>query len=140
MGGAMEALLLGHYNQAGHACLKVHLCGVRHPPPGVEYEVMIDTGFSGFIQIPLMHAIALRLPLEGTQTLQLANGEQISAFTALVRTTLAERQTVGVAVLSPSDTFLVGMDFLRQFKRLLVISKDWIGLIDEDAIPPPPGP
>ena len=65
----MEALLPGYYDQAGHACLKVHLCGVRHPPPGVEYEVMIDTGFSGFIQIPIIHAIALRLPLEGTQTL-----------------------------------------------------------------------
>ena len=136
----MEALLPGHYDQAGHACLKVHLCGVRHPPPGVEYEVMIDTGFSGFIQIPIIHAIALRLPLEGTQTLQLANGEQISAFTALVRTTLATRETVGVAVLSPSDTFLVGMDFLRQFERLLVISKNWIGLIDEDAVTPPSDP
>lgn len=130
----MEPLLLGHYDQHGHACLKVHLCGVKHPPPGLEYEVMIDTGFSGFIQI---HAIALQLPLEGTQTLQLANGQQISAFTALVRTTLAERHTIGVAVLSPSDTFLVGMDFLRRFERLLVISKDWVGLIDEDAVDPP---
>lgn len=134
----MEALLLGHYNQAGHACLKVHLCGVRHPPPGLEYEVMIDTGFSGFIQVPIIHAIALGLPLEGTQTLQLANGELVSAYTTLVQTTLAERQAVGVAVLSPSETFLVGMDFLRRFEKLLVISKDWIGLIDEDAVTPPP--
>ena len=135
----MEALLSGHYDQAGHACLKVHLHGVRHRPPGIEYEVMIDTGFSGFIQIPIMHAIALRLPLEGTQTFQLANGEPVSAFTALVQATLAGRETVGVAVLSPSGPFLVGMDFLRRFEKLLVVSKDWIGLIDEGAVPRPPG-
>lgn len=48
MGGAMGPLSLSRYDQHGHACLKVHLCGVRHPRPGIEYDVMIDTGFSGF--------------------------------------------------------------------------------------------
>ena len=136
----MEPLLVGHYNQRGHACLKLHLCGVKHDLPGIEYEVMIDTGFGGFIQIPILHAIALQLPLEGTQKLVLANGQEVSAFTALVQATLAERHTVGVAVLSPSDTFLVGMDFLRQFERLLVISKAGVGLIDEDALQRLPNP
>ena len=134
----MEPLSLGHYDQHGHACLNVHLCGVKHEPPGIEYEVMIDTGFSGFIQIPIIHAIALQLPLQGTQTLVLANGTKASAFTALVSTTLAGKETVGVAVLSPSETFLVGLDFLRQFDRLLVVSKKWVGLIDESALPPAP--
>ena len=70
--------------------------------------------------------------------MMLANGAKVSAFTALVNTTLGGKETVGVAVLTPSDTFLVGMDFLRQFDQLLVVSKNWVGLIDEGTIPPAP--
>ena len=133
----MSPLSLGHYDQQGHACLKVHLCGVKHPRPGIEYDVMIDTGFSGFIQIPIVQAIALQLPLQGTQTMVLANGAKVSAFTALVQTTLGGKTAVGVAVLTPSDTFLVGMDFLRRFDRVLVVSRRFVGLIDEDSLPEP---
>lgn len=127
----MSPLSPGHYDQAGHACLKLHLRGVRHPAPGVEFEVMIDTGFSGFIQIPIVQAIALQLPLQGTQTLVLANGETVNTFTALVVATFGEKELVGVAPLSPSDVFLVGMGFLRQFDQALIISKNGIGLMDE---------
>ncbi len=130
----MEPLFRGHYDDAGHACLKVHLRGVKHPAPGVEYEVMIDTGFSGFIQIPIVQAIALQLPLQGTQTLVLANGDKVDTFTALVAVTFADKETIGVAPLSPSSTFLVGMDFLRQFDQALFISRAGIGLVDEDSI------
>lgn len=129
----MNPLSLGHYDKAGHACLKLHLRGVRHPAPGVEYEVMIDTGFSGFIQIPIVQAIALQLPLQGTQTLVLANGETVSTFTAMVVATFGEKAHVGAASLTPSDIFLVGMGFLRQFDQALIISKDGIGLMDEQA-------
>lgn len=132
----------GHFDQQGHPCLKIHLCGVRHPPPGIEYEVMIDTGFSGFVQIPMAHAIALQLPLEGAQTLTLADGKTTTALTALVRATLGARGTDGVAVLSFADIFLVGMDFiflvgmdfLRKFEQVLVIGKDYTGVMDESAI------
>ena len=65
----------------------------------------------------------------------LANGTKVSAFTALVQTTLGGQTTVGVALLTPSDTFLVGMDFLRQFDRELVVSRRLVGLIDENSLP-----
>ena len=33
--------------------LKLHMHGVKHEPPGVEFEAIIDTGFTGFIHLPL---------------------------------------------------------------------------------------
>lgn len=134
MDGMVNTPTFGHFDQQGHPCLKIHLCGARHAPPGIEYEVLIDTGFSGFVQIPMAHAIALQLPLEGAQTLTLADGKTTTALTALVHATLGERGTDGVAVLSFADIFLVGMDFLRKFEQVLVIGKDYAGVIDESAV------
>ncbi len=57
---------IGHYDQQGNACLKFHLCGTKHEAPGLEYTGIIDTGFTGFIQLPIQHAFSLSLPLEGT--------------------------------------------------------------------------
>ena len=110
----------------------MHLCGVKHEPPGIEYDLLIDTGFSGFIQIPTIRAIELQLPLQGTLTSVLADGSTITSFTVLVEATLDGQNIVGVAVLSQSDIFLVGMEFLRQFRKTLVVSQDVVGLIDDD--------
>lgn len=128
----MNQTLLGHYDENGCAYLKIHLCGVKHEPPGIEYDLLIDTGFSGFIQIPTIRAIELQLPLQGTLTSVLADGSTITSFTVLVEATLDGQNIVGVAVLSQSDIFLVGMEFLRQFRKTLVVSQDVVGLIDDD--------
>ena len=77
----MNQTLLGHYDENGCAYLKMHLCGVKHEPPGIEYDLLIDTGFSGFIQIPTIRAIELQLPLQGTLTSVLADGSTITSFT-----------------------------------------------------------
>jgi predicted aspartyl protease len=72
---------VGHFDHLGNPCLKFHLCGVAHDLPGVEYEGIIDTGFSGFISLPLQHAISLKLPLEGTASYTLADGSKTSCLT-----------------------------------------------------------
>jgi hypothetical protein len=58
----------GHFDSLGNPRLKFHLCGVARDPPGLEFEAIIDTGFSGFIQLPMQHAFSLKLPLEGTSS------------------------------------------------------------------------
>ena len=55
---------LGHYDEQGNACLKFHLYAVRHSPPGIEYTGIIDTGFTGFLQLPLSHAMSWRFLLK----------------------------------------------------------------------------
>jgi predicted aspartyl protease len=108
--------------------------GVKHDPPGVEFEAIIDTGFTGFIQLPLPKALSLSLPLEGTNSVILADESSLVMLTALAQATLLDRTEVGVVLLSMSSTdILVGMDFLRRFERTLIISnKIGVALLEEE--------
>lgn len=103
--------------------------------PGLEFEGIIDTGFSGFLHIPFNHAFSLRLPLEGTVTSVLADGSKVANITALAQTTFGGKTVVGAVALAPSSQdILVGMDFLRRFKLGLVMVSNLILLVDEDEI------
>jgi predicted aspartyl protease len=122
----------GHFDSLGNPCLKFHLCGVAHDPPGLEFEAIIDTGFSGFIQLPMQHAFSLKLPLEGTSSYVLADGTRGTSLTALAHTTFGGTTVLGVISLTPGSLdVLVGMDFLRRFKLGLIMTKGTIVLSDE---------
>jgi predicted aspartyl protease len=123
----------GHFDSLGNPCLKFHLCGVAHDPPGLEFEAIIDTGFSGFIQLPMRHAFSLKLPLEGTSSYVLADGSRGTSLTALAHTTFGGTTVLGVVSLTPGSLdVLVGMDFLRRFKLGLIMTKGTIVLSDDD--------
>ena len=123
----------GHYDAHGNPCLKLHLCGVAHTPPGLEFEGIIDTGFTGFIQLPIAHAFSLKLPLEGTASYTLADGSQSTCLTALATTSFSGKAINGVVTLAMgSQDILIGMDFLRQLKLGLLIVTGQIFLIDEE--------
>jgi predicted aspartyl protease len=122
----------GHFDSLGNPCLKFHLCGVAHDPPGLEFEAITDTGFSGFIQLPMQHAFSLKLPLEGTSSYILADGTRGTSLTALAHTTFGGTTVLGVVSLTPgSQDVLVGMDFLRRFKLGLIMTKGRIELVDD---------
>jgi predicted aspartyl protease len=122
----------GHFDSLGNPCLKFHLCGVAHDPPGLEFEAIIDTGFSGFIQLPMQHAFSLKLPLEGTSSYVLADGSRGTSLTALAHTTFGGTTVLGVVSLTPGSLdVLAGMDFLRRFKLGLVMTKGTIVLTDD---------
>jgi predicted aspartyl protease len=124
---------VGDFDSLGNPCLKFHLCGVAHDPPGLEFEAIIDTGFSGFIQLPMQHAFSLKLPLEGTSSYVLADGTRGTSLTALAHTTFGGTTVLGVISLTPGSLdVLVGMDFLRRFKLGLVMTKGTIILSDDD--------
>lgn len=133
---AGQPIGIGHYDQQGNACIKLHLCGVKHEPPGLEFEGVIDTGFTGFIQLPLSKALALSLPLEGTNSVTLADGSQLVMLTAMARATLLGEAEYGVVLLSmTTDEVLLGMDFLRRFDRMLVVSRKMgVVLMDEKEL------
>ncbi|MEA2415242.1 MAG: hypothetical protein QOI58_1899 [Thermoanaerobaculia bacterium] len=123
----------GHFDSLGNPRLKFHLCGVAHDPPGLEFEAIIDTGFSGFIQLPMQHAFSLKLPLEGTSSYVLADGTRGTSLTALAHTTFGRTTVLGVVSLTPGSLdVLVGMDFLRRFKLGLIMTKGTIVLSDDD--------
>jgi predicted aspartyl protease len=126
---------VGHFDSLGNACIKFHLCGVIHKEPGLEFEGIIDTGFTGFIQLPLQHAFSLKLPLEGTASYTLADGTQTACLIALAKTTFAGKMVIGAVTLAAgSRDILVGMGFLRQFKFGMIMVKNRIVMIDEEEL------
>ena len=79
--------------------------------------------------------MSLGLPLEGTITSMLADGSTRADLTALCEATLLEETRQGVVTLSPNTSvILVGMDFLRGFRRALMLTRLGVALIDEDFL------
>lgn len=128
---------VGHFDSLGNPCLKFHLCGVAHDPPGLEFDAIIDTGFSGFIQLPMQHAFSLKLPLEGTSSYVLADGSGGTSLTAIGHTTFGGNLVLGIVNLTPgSQDVLVGMDFLRRFKIGLTMTSGRIEIFEEEVEQP----
>jgi predicted aspartyl protease len=126
---------IGHIDKLGNACLNLHLCGVAHAAPGLEYTGIIDTGFTGFLLLPIQHAFALALPLRGTVSATLADGSQTSHLTAIVTATFGGQAEVGVATLAfNSNDILIGMDFLRRFGLAFLLSSAHVLLVDDSLV------
>lgn len=125
----------GYFDARGNPCLKVGIAGVFVNPPGLEFEAIIDTGFSGFLCLPIVSAFPLGLPLHGTTSAVLADGSTSSCLTALCRLTVGKQTKQGVVLLqTQSKDLLLGMDFLRKFEASLFMTKAAIALLDEKAL------
>ena len=126
---------LGSYDARGNACLAFHLCGVRHDPPGVEHTGIIDTGFTGFLQLPLGVAFELALPLEGTTSVTLADASTTIKLTATARATVCEQSRSGSVILeTASPEILIGMEFLRRFDIALFVTRDLVSIVSEEDL------
>lgn len=113
---------IGYLDQQGNACLKFYLCGVKHTPPGIEIQGVIDTGFTGFVQLPIQFAFSLGLPLEGTVSSTLADGSISNGLAALGHASFGGEKAVGLVSLEfHANEVLIGMDFLRLFGLSLLI-------------------
>ena len=124
----------GHFDRQGNPCLKLYLCGSRHDPPGIEFEGIIDTGFTGFIQIPMRDALTLALPLETSTQVTLADASSLVMLAATAQATIRDRSQTVVLLSETSDDILLGMDFLRQFDQTLTISnRRGVRLVEDSA-------
>ena|SRR5215813_3067117 len=111
----------GYLDNTGTPCLKIRISGPLSK--GEEFEAIIDTGFTGFLAMPLLKAFPLGLILYGTTEVTLADGSASPKLTAKAGVTVTGGDLkIGVAVLEPTSTdILVGMDFLQKFERVLFV-------------------
>ena len=124
----------GSFDSNGNPIIKVTLSGVFNNPPQ-ELSPIIDTGFSGFLSMPLLTAFPVGLPLFGTTTVTLADGSTATKLTALGTLEIGGMKKVGVIILEENATDpLLGMDFLRTFELSLIVTKDSVGVFDQEAI------
>ena len=118
----------------GTPSLKIKLQGVFSKDPA-EFVGIVDTGFSGFISIPIIQAFPLGLPLYGTTNVTLADGQTQSKLIAQAKATIGGQTELGLVILEPSSTeVLIGMDFLRRFNCALFVTSNGIALLDETEV------
>ena len=102
---------------------------------GLEYEAVLDTGFTGFLSMPLMEAIRLGLILHGTSKIILADGSEGFRLTAKGMIEVGDERKIGVVILeAESSELLLGMDFLRLFEKAMMVSKDGVLLLSEKVL------
>ena len=131
-------LLIGYLDGNGHPKLTIRVSGT-HPTAYADMEAMIDTGFTGFLMLPLVQALPLGLPLYGTANYTLANGQTVTNFVAEGTVTILPpsqvptgeelpvpstfTETVRGAVVLGGDDALLGMEFIRGLDKLLIVGK-----------------
>ncbi len=127
-------LTAGSFDDRGNATVRVAVFGAVEQTKK-EFEAIIDTGFTGFLSMPMVSAFPLALILFGTTSVMLADGSTQPRLTALGTVQIGNESQVGVIVLEPvGKDVLIGMDLLRKFRRALFVSASGVALISEDAV------
>jgi len=104
-----------------------------------EFEGIIDTGFTGFVSMPIVKAFPLGLLLAGTASITLADGKSAPQLTATGQVQIGGQSEIGVVILQgASADILLGMDFLAKFGRVLFIhpNKGLASLMDQAEVDP----
>ena len=124
----------GYLDNAGCPRVKVSLYGYN-PTVFKEFEVIVDTGFTGFISMPMVEAFPLGLILTGTATTVLADGSQSHKLTALGTAFVEKESKVGVILLTAgAHDILAGMEFLSTFKKTLFVHGPVVLLLDTEVL------
>ena len=130
----MPPVAIGYFDSLGNAVIKITLRGV-FKEAAQEFDAIIDTGFSGFVSLPLVQAFPLALILFGTTSVKLADGSVSFRLTAFGHAALEGEETEGIIILEPNSTeILVGMDFLRRLKKAVIVSEHGVVLVDEQTV------
>ncbi|MGO9646608.1 MAG: hypothetical protein ACLPOO_01010 [Terriglobales bacterium] len=125
---------IGYLGANGHPHIKIKVWGLADQF-AQEFEAMIDTGFTGFLSIPLTAAFPLALTLFGTMNYELADGSIQPKLLGFGTITLEDESVSGTILLESKGTgLLVGMEFLAKLNRALFVGKNTVWLVDETAI------
>lgn len=85
--------------------------------------------------MPLIQAFPLGLILDGTTSVVLADGSTSFNLVARGAVKVGEESKIGTVLLEAgSNEVLLGMDFLRRFKKALFVGAGGVVLLDESAL------
>jgi len=93
------------------------------PARGRDFDALIDTGFTGFAQMPQASAVDIGLTPTGTMDLTFPDGSTEAMPVAWASIRLEAETKEGFVFLSErSEEVLLGVHFLRVFKKTLTLS------------------
>jgi predicted aspartyl protease len=83
---------------------------------------LIDTGFDGFLSLPILEAFPIGLLLRGMMPVTLADGSTQDNLFCLGRIEFDGEKRDGTILTDWQGSALFGMDFLRTFRRALLVN------------------
>lgn len=105
-------MVRGFFDNLGHPRVGISIYGCR---TRMDVEALIDTGFDGFLCLPVSSAIALGLELQGEITVELADGTLRRELLFRVGVALGKRRVKGVTILTQAEDTLIGGSFLTRY-------------------------
>lgn len=108
----------GFFSQIGHPIIPIEVYGFSKEVTQ-KFDAMLDTGFSGFLSLPLVHALKVGLILASTASFTLADGSTDHTLLCYGSVKLDGEERVGLISISKGNDVLLGMEFLRKFKKKL---------------------
>lgn len=141
------SLQVGYIDSNGHPRIKIVVSGTNSGAVA-DVDAMIDTGFTGFLMLPVAQALPLGLVLYGTGNYTLADGSEVTNFLAKGTVTVTppdgmppppppfalQSETVEGIIVLAGDSVLVGMEFIRNLEKVLVVGP-LVLLLDIGSIP-----
>jgi predicted aspartyl protease len=113
-------LILGSFDESGNAIVSIRVAGELGSR---DYPAVIDTGFSGFVALPLLEMIPLGLVTQGAANVMLGDGSVVPNLVAAGSVTFGGQTESGTILLDETSTdVLVGMAFLREFNLALILT------------------
>jgi predicted aspartyl protease len=123
----------GFFAQDGSPCLRIRLRGSDPESPLVEVIGILDTGFTGFVRVPLKDAATFGLSPHDATSYTMANDAKVACSLAMGTVAFAGDTAEGVVCLwEGSREILIGMDLFRLFGVTLVMNSKSILLIDQE--------
>src|SRR5579859_130587 len=122
-------LIPGGFDSTGSPTIEIRVAGASGSK---AYQAVIDTGFTGFVELPLFEMVELGLKTEGAANVMLGDGSIVTNHLATADVHLAGQVENGTILLAEdSSGVLIGMAFLRKFKKSLILTNSAIVLYDE---------
>jgi len=127
-------LILGAFDQDGAPTVRF-----RVSAPGgktLEYVGIVDTGFTGFVALPLAEMVPLRLVTQpAAASVRLGNGTITYNLIANGTVVLLDQQRPATILLDDTSAeALVGMALLRAFDLALIVTDTAVVLHDRSEI------
>lgn len=109
----------GHFSQNGHPLFNIQIFG-HSRTWAIPVEAMLDTGFSGFLSLPLSYCLKAGLILASTADYTLADGSTNSTLLCWGTIIINDQEIIGLVAISfRGNQPLLGMDFLRRTNKRL---------------------
>jgi predicted aspartyl protease len=101
-----------------------------------KHTALIDTGFSGFVSVPVIAASLLSLKPHSTARYTLANGQLSNPIPHAFGYACLEGDNFvqGVICISENTSVVVGVDFLLQCGKALMLSSKGVVMLDEEDL------